>query len=113
MLNFNKNLWVISLLAKLSSSFFFMSLISFIGFFVISQQGISITLANYFIKVVSIISSVSIILLITDLFLIFFNKNKLLNIISQFIKHFIKLFMSAGILVFVNTVYILSLGTME
>lgn len=90
-----------------------MSLISFVSFFVTSQQGISITLANYLIRVVSIITSISIMLIIINLLLVFFDKNSILNKISQFITFFIKIIVCIGILLFVNTVYILSLGIME
>ncbi|QEN05886.1 hypothetical protein EW093_14645 [Thiospirochaeta perfilievii] len=109
----NKKYWAFNLLFKISSTLYFMSLIVFISFFVISRQGISIPLAAEYIDILSMITYISIVLMFLSIVTIFVVKSRVMNKIKQFFKLLFRIVLCSGILLFVNTIYIFSLGIME
>ncbi len=110
MFNKNKELWVTKLLSKLSYTFFLMSIISFLSYFVLSKQGINESSAYTMINIISIVSYISIILLFLNLIFFIINKKVSFKKIKKCISIIVYILISFSILILVNTIYIISLG---
>lgn len=90
-----------------------MNVILFILFFIISGQGISISIASDFLTVITSISVVSVILLFLCLFNFLFKRDKVLKKIGYIFRLLINLVISVGILIISHSIYVLSTGNME
>lgn len=113
MFNNNKEPWIITILNKISYTFFFMNVILFILFFIISSQGISISIASDFLTVITSTSVVSIILLSLVLLNFLFKRDKVLKKVGYIFRLLLNLTISVGILIISHSIYVLSTGNVE
>lgn len=113
MFNRNKEPWVVRLINKIAHTFFFMSVISFFFFFVSSEQGISNSLAYGFLTVVTIASLIAVLLLTISLLFSIIKRENILKKIWYIVRCLVNIIISIIILISGNSIYILSLGTME
>lgn len=90
-----------------------MNIITFILFFVISGQGISIYIADGFLAVITSISIVTIILLILTLLNLVYKRDKILKKIGFIFKFIINIGLSIVILLISHSIYVLSTGNWE
>lgn len=107
----NREPWVLNLIINFANTLFFLSTICFIGFFILSSQGITESMANSIISFVTVISAISIILLLSSIITVFFKRNRARFKIIRLLKIVIRLILLLVYLLFLNFIYVISLGT--
>jgi len=108
-----RDLWITTFINKLGFSFFTTTVIFFIYYFVASGHGMSEEVAKEIIFIINLISLVSLFLLIISFIQNFIiGKNITVKLIGIF-RNTLFIIINLGILFFLNTLYILSLGIME
>lgn len=106
-------LWSISFLSIISNTIFIISIIFFVGYFVFSFQNMRIIVANYFLGFNIYISLISLILSFISLIVVIFYKRRFLVKISFIIKQLLKIFLSLAFFLILNSIYVMTLGTVR
>lgn len=107
----NREPWVLNLIINIANTLFFLSTICFIGFFVLSSQGITESMAKLIMNFVSIISAISILLLLSSIIAVFFKRNRVRFKVTRLVISVVRIVLSLIYLLFLNVIYVLSLGT--
>lgn len=106
-----KEPWIVRLLSKISQIFMLMTLMGVSLFIVVSRQGLGKDLAYFILVLITIISFINMVFLIVNLVFNIISDKRVK--VKSIIYSLFSLLVTVVVFLFVNSVYILSKGSLE
>lgn len=108
-----KEPWIVRLLSKISQIFMLMTLMGVSLFIVVSRQGLGKDLAYFILVLITIISFINMVFLIVNLVFNIISDKRVKVKVKSIIYSLFSLLVTVVVFLFVNSVYILSKGSLE